>query len=476
MADISWSRKHRPSTLEDYMGDGVKSIIENRFWKADSKPNVVLFQGTRGCGKTSAARLLTKEYLCLNPVEGHSCGQCEMCKEIEERLIGGEFGTECTGVVEIDATHTNGKDAITEIIEEAMIPPVMTKYKVLIFDECHMISNAAQNALLKILEEPPEHLVILFCTTDPDKMLQTVKSRCLLTITVKKPTVDALVKTLMGIAKKEGVTTSGDALRIIAKKADRVPREAINIMENVAKSYDNMVIIENVREVTRDLEADLYMEFFESANKSLESVLNFNLKMKERDIQPREFLEGLAKFVLDCLYVRHAISIEDYPVEYVSRIKGLFKTYETREFDLLLQVVEKSIISITNSDYANEVLIINTAMRVSKIPNMVRNSLKNEKAAADKETDIGMARYAQILRQETEDKNNSILDNGVTDVSKSAIANIFKSITTVDVGAPEITLSGLSDTLPIKAVTENNGGLPGMSMDQLQELMGAVEK
>ena len=195
MADIAWTRKYRPSSFDDYMGDDVKRMVQNRFRNRDDIPNTIMLYGTRGTGKTSMARLLAKEIHCLNPIDGHSCGQCEMCQEIDEYISSTEAGAECSGITEVDAATTTGKGDINDIIEDALIPPLYPlNYKVLILDECHMLSTSAQNSLLKVIEEPPAHLIFILCTTDPEKVIGTIHSRIQLKIEVRRKSVAELAK------------------------------------------------------------------------------------------------------------------------------------------------------------------------------------------------------------------------------------------------------------------------------------------
>ena len=291
--NTAWYRKYRPKTMDDYLGESIRQIVKNRFTREDARPSVMMIYGTRGCGKTTFARIISKYYLCENPKEdGRPCEECDVCLSINETLINGEAGVETPGVVEVDATTANGKEAIQNIIEDAIIPPTYTKKKLLILDECHMITAQAQNSLLKIIEDIPPHLVVIFATTDPEKVLGTVHSRCQLKLEVKKQSIDDMASRLLQIATYEGVTTSREALKIIAKKGDRVPRECINLLESIAKNYGNQVTISNVRASLKDI-ISIYC-FYEAAN-SIENILLFNNKLKEMDIT-QDVISGLSRF------------------------------------------------------------------------------------------------------------------------------------------------------------------------------------
>ena len=173
----SWYTKHRPRTMEEYSGEQIKNLVNKRFVNRGNMPHCIYIRGPRGTGKTTLARILTKYYLCESPLNtGEPCEECQMCQSINEILIdGNSTDTEVPGVLEVDATTANGKEAIQEVIDDAIQPPLYTEYKIIIFDECHMITPAAQNALLKIIEDIPKHLVCMFCTTNDEKVIFEAK-------------------------------------------------------------------------------------------------------------------------------------------------------------------------------------------------------------------------------------------------------------------------------------------------------------
>ena len=265
MADsngLAWTRKYRPKSFADYMGDDVKNLVVNRFRDPDNFPQTIMLYGTRGTGKTSMARLMCKEIHCENKVDGHACGQCEMCQMIDEYISSTEAGATCDGIVEVDAATTTGKNDINDIIEELIQPPLYPlKHTVCILDECHKLSNSAQNSLLKVIEEPPPHLVFILCTTDPDDVISTIHSRMQLKIEVRKKTVDELAQRLMWIGEQEGLQISLEACQLIAKKKDRIPRDSIMLLETVAKNYGH-VLIKDVLAAVQDVSTDIFFKFF----------------------------------------------------------------------------------------------------------------------------------------------------------------------------------------------------------------------
>lgn len=418
---VAFARKYRPRTADEYMGEHIRKILENRFSDVKNFPQTILLHGTRGCGKTSFARLLSKEYHCMNRVDGHACGKCEMCQEIDNNLINSEAGVTALGVQEVDIASDSGKANIEEILEEAMQEPIYPLvYKVLILDEFHMATRQAQNRLLKILEEPPKHLIFILCTTNPENILDTILSRCQLKIEVKKANIDELANRLLYVCKQENIKTSMEALRVIAKKADRVPREALMLLESIAKNYNYVVNIENVQKQTGDVASEIYIEYIRAANLSLEAIMQFNRKLKDLDITYKKFMSGLTQFVLDSLYIKYAIGIEDYPVEYVKAIKSLFKTYNSEEFDMLLQIVEYAIKMIDSDDTKAELVVTTTAMRIGKV-GLMAVGLAGQDLEAVKENKASMLAYRGLIKADA-DKSKEV---NVETADDSMLATIF---------------------------------------------------
>lgn len=422
----SWYTKYRPKTIQDYLGDSIKDIVKKRFKKRDDMPHVIMISGNRGCGKTTFARIISKYYLCQNPHEdGTPCEECETCQAINDILIGGNSSEiEVPGVTELDATILRGVDAIQEVLDDAIQSPLYTDYKVLIVDECHMISNTGQNSLLKIIEDIPQHLVVIFATTDPQKVLQTIKSRCQLTLEVRKQSVKDMANRLMEISKLEGLTVSQSALEVIARKGNRVPRECINLLESIAKTYNNEVTMENVKEYLGGELSDFYIEYFKASNSSLEDILLFIKKLKDKDTKITEFVTGLTAFVLDSMYIKHGISLEDYTVDYVKSVKELFKIYTSSDFDMLLQVIEYLSVNLTAENEArNDMLLTITAMRISKI-SLLANGLANEQNEAIAENKVSLYEHSKKLKVD----NQALAEQMRIDINSASLKDSFENI------------------------------------------------
>lgn len=218
-------RKWRPKKFEDVYGqDQVTATLKNEL-KSNKISHAYLLCGTRGTGKTSTARLLSKAVNCSNPIDHNPCDQCDSCISINE---GSSID-----VIEIDAASNRGIDDIRNLREAIKFTPTLGKYKVYIIDEVHMLTNEAFNALLKTLEEPPDYVMFILATTEPHKLPATILSRCQ-RFDFRRISIDNIMSLLGTICKAEGIEIEEAALRIIARNADGAMRDAQSILDQCA--------------------------------------------------------------------------------------------------------------------------------------------------------------------------------------------------------------------------------------------------
>jgi len=222
MAYISIARKYRPSKFSEVVGqERITKTLKNAI-KLGIFSHAYIFAGPRGIGKTTTARIVAKALNCKNPEDGEPCNRCENCIEISR----GSF----PDVVEIDAASNRGIDHIRELRENVQYSPVKGKRKVYIVDEFHMLTKEAFNALLKTLEEPPEHVVFILATTEIDKIPATVLSRCQKFLFRKVPE-EKVVETLKQICQRENVSCDEEALKLIAVASEGCLRDAESFLE-----------------------------------------------------------------------------------------------------------------------------------------------------------------------------------------------------------------------------------------------------
>lgn len=215
-------RKYRPSTFTDVVGQKhITTTLENAV-KSGKTSHAYLFTGSRGTGKTSCAKILSKAVNCLNPQNGNPCNECEICKGIDNGAI--------LDIIEIDAASNNGVDNIRDLREEANFTPATAKYRVYIIDEVHMLSIGAFNALLKTLEEPPAHVIFILATTEVHKLPSTILSRCQRFDFKRIPPEDMAVR-LKEVAEKENLKLADDGAMLIARIADGAMRDALSLLD-----------------------------------------------------------------------------------------------------------------------------------------------------------------------------------------------------------------------------------------------------
>jgi len=217
------ARKYRPDSFETLIGqDNIAKTLSNSI-RRGQLAHAYLFCGPRGVGKTTTARIFAKMINCSNPgPDMEPCGQCESCVSFQE---GRSY---C--IHELDAASNNSVEDIKTLMEQVQVPPQVGKYSVYIIDEVHMLSQAAFNAFLKTLEEPPAHAIFILATTEKHKILPTILSRCQ-TYDFNRISIPDMVRNLRGIAEKEGVTIDDESLHVIASKADGAMRDALTIFD-----------------------------------------------------------------------------------------------------------------------------------------------------------------------------------------------------------------------------------------------------
>ena len=247
-------RKFRPKGFDEVKGqEQVVTVLKNQI-KHEKIGHAYLFSGTRGTGKTSVAKIFAKAVNCENTKDGSPCGVCETCKKI------GEGRT--LDVIEIDAATNNGVDNMREVIEEVKYSPTDTKYKVYIIDEVHMLSSGAFNALLKTLEEPPEYAIFILATTEPHKVLPTIKSRCQ-KYDFKRISIDTISDRLKELMDKESNSYEDEALKFIARKGDGSMRDALSLLDQcLAFAFDEKLTYDKVLNVLGSVDTDLFNRLY----------------------------------------------------------------------------------------------------------------------------------------------------------------------------------------------------------------------
>ena len=233
-------RAWRPETFSEIYGQDAIVRTLRRQVTTGRIAHAYLFCGTRGTGKTTAAKVLSRAINCLNPKDGDPCGECEICRQLKDES--------CMDVVEIDAASNNGVDEIRDLREKVKYPPSVTRYRVYIIDEVHMLSTGAFNALLKTLEEPPAHAVFILATTEPQRLPATILSRCQ-RFDFHRISTDVIVERMMVVLGGIGRTASEEALYEIARAAEGAMRDALSLLDVCLSYTDGEVSAQLARDV-----------------------------------------------------------------------------------------------------------------------------------------------------------------------------------------------------------------------------------
>ena len=281
------ARKYRPTSFDTVIGQHALTTTLKNAVKSGKLAHAYLFCGPRGVGKTTCARIFAKAINCLTPTaDGEACGHCESCKASDE---GRSYN-----IFELDAASNNGIEHIKQLMEQTRIPPQVGRYKVFIIDEVHMLSTAAFNAFLKTLEEPPAHVIFILATTEKQKILPTILSRCQI-YDFERMSVSNIIAHLKNVAEKEGITYDEQSLALIAEKADGGMRDALSIFDQAASFCQGNITYERVSEDLNVLDIDNYFQLIDLAleNKVADMIALFN-SIIARGFDPGNTILGLA--------------------------------------------------------------------------------------------------------------------------------------------------------------------------------------
>ena len=291
---IPFHQKYRPKNLDDLVGQEIISLTLKQALLTNRIAPAYLFCGPRGTGKTSSARILAKSLNCqkYNEPNPQPCDSCELCKSISEGIA--------LDIIEIDAASNTGVENIREIIEKARFAPTQARWKVYVIDECHMLSTAASNALLKTIEEPPANVIFILATTNPERVIKTIQSRCQ-KFDFKRISTEKIYKHLVDIAKKEHITFEDIALKLIAKRSNGGMRDAQSLLDQLSllpQGIDKNSVEELLGEVSENELLGLINSLIEN---NPELLLKSCSKLYDSGNEPISILEGLLNITRDLL-------------------------------------------------------------------------------------------------------------------------------------------------------------------------------
>lgn len=288
------ARKYRPSSFKTIVGQHALAATLKNAVKTGRLAHSYLFCGQRGVGKTTTARIFAKAINCEHLTEdGEPCNECESCRAFNEQRS--------LNIIEMDAASNNSVDDIREITAQVLVPPITGKYRVFIIDEVHMLSPAAFNAFLKTLEEPPEYVIFILATTEKNKILPTILSRCQ-KYDFQSITASDIADQLQYVADCEGYTTERAGLNIIAQKSDGAMRDALSIFDQVAASSNGNITYQAVIDNLNVLDYDYYFKLVDAFLKGdVESSLLIYKDVRTHGFEGKTFINGLAVHIRDLM-------------------------------------------------------------------------------------------------------------------------------------------------------------------------------
>lgn len=327
------ARKYRPSSFSTVVGQEALTHTLKTSIASGRLAHAYLFCGPRGVGKTTCARIFAKTINCTNPTpDGEACNECESCRAFNEQSS--------FNIIELDAASNNGVDDIRELTSQVLIPPHTGKYKVYIIDEVHMLSSAAFNAFLKTLEEPPEYAIFILATTEKQKLIPTILSRCQI-YDFTRITVPDIVKQLQHICQLENIKAEPAALNVIAQKADGGMRDALSIFDQVTAASEGNITYQSAIDNLNVLDYDYYFRLTECfiAGDVPQSLLIYK-EIRDKGFDSLFFINGLAQHLRDLMVAstpstRNLLEMnEEVSERYVQQAQRLQAGFFYRALDL----------------------------------------------------------------------------------------------------------------------------------------------
>jgi DNA polymerase III, subunit gamma and tau len=388
-------RKYRPSTLNDVIGqDVVIQILKNALLN-NKVCHAYMFSGPRGIGKTSIAKLLAKAVNCTNLEDGDACGKCENCVSINEGS--------CPDIIEIDAASNNGVDEIREIKNKVNLVPNQLKYKVYIIDEVHMLSIGAFNALLKTLEEPPEHVIFILATTDLHKVPTTIISRCQCFEFHRISNVN-IVSRLKYICEAENIRIEDNVLEMIANLSDGGLRDAVGMLDKLNAYSNSSITIDDFEKVNGIVSKEQKIQFLNYIQASdISNTINFLDSIYDNG-------KDFVLFVQDLLYL-----CKDLIINYYINNDSQYDSNFLISFSILLNDLLKEIKFSSDIKTIVEIYFLNYMNKNANIQN-------NEKIEA--KSDISIPKSSEDTKNTEKidiNDNNSHLESKI--ISREIISD-----------------------------------------------------
>ena len=476
MAYQTLYRKYRPKTFELVYGQDVivktlKNVIKN-----DKLSHAYLFTGPRGTGKTSSAKLFAKAINCLNNKDGDACNECENCKSFNNNSN--------PDIIEIDAASNNGVDEIREIKNKVSLVPSMSKYKVYIIDEVHMLSIGAFNALLKTLEEPPEYIIFILATTEPQKIPATIISRCQ-RFDFKSISHDKMKQCLENIISKENISIDAGAIEEIINNSKGGMRDAIGLLDQASAFCNNNITANDIEELSGNISIKQIRIFLSNImqkeyNVIFDSISNYSSNGKDfasicekiinyiregilykKKINTDKILDE-DKNIFDKLSDTDLYDLIDYLSDTLIKVKNSYQkelTFEVQMIQMIDKIFNKES-NVSRETLINEIKVENTNVpretSINEIKteniNVPRETLKIENKTDSVIEELKNVRINNILRNATK-QNITFIKDLWSNINEYLINEKYKMVAGMLVNATPVAASkkGIIITLPLES-------------------------
>lgn len=406
-------RKYRPQTFDDVVGQtSIVKVLKNSI-EQHKFCHAYMFFGSRGTGKTSLSKIFARAVNCLDPIDGNPCGKCKNCLAASEK--------ECVDILEIDAASNNGVDEIRELRNKINLVPAELKYKVYIIDEVHMLSIGAFNALLKTLEEPPEHAIFILATTDPQKVPETIISRCQC-FSFQRISTDMLIRRLEYVCNCENIKIENEVLKEIALAADGGMRDSLGMLDKLSSYTDDLITMDIYTELNglitkRDLK--IFSDYIFSCNfkEVLSQITKFNDCGKNIVQITSQFMYYLRDLLVD--YYTKTKNC-DYDISLVEKLitvinEKMFDIKKSGNPKIYIEILLLNFMSSINGDFVGK----SSDIKVSPEKNSVIFNDKKNESISEKTIETSIVNEEpivvsdEIVVDDTKNEKNDSLDDAV---------------------------------------------------------------
>ena len=471
MAYQTLDRKYRPKTFELVYGQDtiiktLKNVIKN-----EKLSHAYLFTGPRGTGKTSSAKLFAKAINCLNPKDGDACNECENCRSFNENSN--------PDIIEMDAASNNGVDEIREIKSKVNLVPSMSKYKVYIIDEVHMLSIGAFNALLKTLEEPPEYIIFILATTDPQKLPATIISRCQ-RFDFRSISSDKMKLCLQNIVNQENINIDNDALDEIINNSKGGMRDAIGMLDQASTFAEDKVSKHDIEELSGSISDSEVTNFFEEIiNKNYETVFD---KINKYSSLGKDFTLICEKMVN---YIRKGIlykkNIEQKNIKSID--KEIYSSLSDSQLYVIIDFISESLNKVRNNfqkELTFEVQIIQLMDKINdfshKQINVSRETLITNDIEPSEEKDGDVPRETSLSKQK---ENTVVIQKQETNVPRETLNFETKQEDSVLLKIKDIRINNIlreATKKDLNFINEMWGNVENYLIDEKYKLVAGILK